>query len=73
VVAVSVRVSKVEDEALGEAYCITTQDLPNNLAPVRFYVWRCPICKAEVHAWTLKQLNAVIQNHKKKHGGRNDG
>ena len=63
----SVRFSRVKDEGLGEIYYITVQDLPDELSPIRFLVWRCPLCKAEVHAWTPGQLNAVVYNHKKKH------
>ena len=63
----SVRVSKVEDATLGEVYYVTAQNLPDELSPIRIYVWRCPLCKSEIHAWTLKQLQAVAENHKKKH------
>ena len=64
----SVRVSKME-EAVGEVYYVTVQDLPDELSPVRFYVWRCPVCKAEVHAWTLRQLGAAARAHEKRHAG----
>jgi hypothetical protein len=64
---VSVRVSKVKDEAMGEVYYIYIQDLPDELSPVRFLMWRCPLCKAEIRAWTPAQLNAVVRSHRKKH------
>jgi len=65
----TVRVSRVKDEAMGNVYYITIQDLPDELSPIRFYLWRCARCGAEVHAWTLRQLSAVVQSHMKKHAG----
>jgi hypothetical protein len=52
---------------MGEVYYVTVQDLPDELSPVRFLMWRCPLCKAEIRAWTPAQLNAVVRSHKKKH------
>jgi len=71
----TIRVAKTKDEVLGEVYYITLQDLPDELSPIRFYVWRCLVCRAEVHAWTLGQLEAVVKSHKKKHerGVKGDG
>jgi len=63
----SVRVSKVRDEVIGLVYYVTVQDLPDDLSPVRFLVWRCPYCKAEIRGWTPRQLNAAIESHKRKH------
>jgi hypothetical protein len=63
----SVRVSKVRDEVMGLVYYVTVQDLPDELSPVRFLIWRCPLCKAELRGWTPKQLDAVVKAHKKKH------
>jgi hypothetical protein len=69
------RVSRVKDEVLGLVYYVFVTDLPDELSPVRFLIWRCPVCRAEVHAWTLEQLNAVVKSHKKKHekGVKGDG
>jgi hypothetical protein len=66
---VSVRVSKVRDEVMGIVYYVTVQDLPDDLSPVRFLIWRCPHCKAEIHAWTPSQLDAAVRGHRKKHTG----
>jgi ribosomal protein L37AE/L43A len=62
----SVRVSEAEEE-LGRVYFVVVQDLPDKLSPVRFLIWRCPHCGAEIRAWTPSQLNAYIYSHKRKH------
>jgi hypothetical protein len=66
---VSVRVSKVGDGAQGEVYYVFITDLPDNLSPVRFLIWRCPLCKAEIRAWTPAQLDAAVRAHEKRHAG----
>ena len=63
----SVKVSKVKDEVMGLVYYIYVHDLPDELSPVRFLIWRCPLCKAEIRGWTPAQLDAAIRSHKKKH------
>ena len=65
----SAKISKVKDEARGEVYYVFITDLPDNLAPVRFLIWRCPHCGAEIKGWTLRQLDAAIRSHKKRHAG----
>jgi hypothetical protein len=66
----SVKVSKVKDEAMGLVYYIFVQDLPDDLSPIRFLVWRCPTCKAEIKAWTPGQLGSAVRNHMRKHAAR---
>ena len=63
----SVKVSKVKDEVMGLVYYIFVTDLPDNLSPVRFLIWRCPHCGAEIRGWTPAQLGAAVESHKKKH------
>ncbi|MCC6065898.1 MAG: hypothetical protein LM576_07945 [Thermofilum sp.] len=63
----SVKVSKVRDEVRGEVYYVFVTNLPDNLSPIRFLIWRCPLCGAEIRGWTPSQLNAAVRSHKKKH------
>ena len=65
----SVKVSKVKDEVMGLVYYIFVTDLPDELSPVRFVIWRCPLCKAEIRAWTPAQLDAAVRAHEKRHAG----
>ena len=65
----SAKISKVKDGARGEVYYVFITDLPDNLSPVRFLIWRCPICKAEIRAWTPAQLDAAVRAHEKRHAG----
>jgi hypothetical protein len=62
-----VEVRRVRHERLGLVYYIWVRDLPDNLSPFFVFVWRCPHCGAEVHAWTPKQLHAAVRAHAAKH------
>ena len=64
------RVTKVKDEALGEAYYVSVRGLPDGLGPVSFFVWRCPVCKAVIKAWTFRQLKAAAESHRMRRGHR---
>jgi hypothetical protein len=69
-VSAKVSVSKVKDEALGEVYRVFVHGLPDGLNPVGFFVWRCPVCKRVIRAWTLGQLKAAAESHKMRRGHR---
>jgi hypothetical protein len=60
-------VRRVKHEVLGLVYYIWVHDLPDNLSPFFVFIWRCPHCGAEVHAWTPKQLHAAVSAHAAKH------
>ncbi len=62
-----VAVRRVKHEVLGLVYCVRVRDLPDGLSPFLVFIWRCPHCGAEVHAWTPRQLHAAVRAHAAKH------
>jgi predicted nucleic-acid-binding Zn-ribbon protein len=51
----------------GETYRVRVAGLPGGLSPVIFYVWRCPHCGAERHAFTPKALARKAERHMGRH------
>ena len=53
----------------GETYRVRVAGLPGGLSPVIFYVWRCPICGAEVRAFAPRALARRAERHMGGHAG----
>jgi hypothetical protein len=53
----------------GETYRVRVAGLPGGLSPATFYVWRCPVCGAEVRAFAPKALARRAEGHLRGHAG----
>jgi hypothetical protein len=51
----------------GDAYRVRVAGLQGGLSPVTFYVWRCPRCGAERHAFTPEALARKAERHMGRH------